>query len=53
MTKCITEENNKYDLEVFECTCGFHMGIDASYLEQFGDIEMDCPACSASITTKE
>ena len=37
-----------YELEVFECGCGFHLGLDASYLDQVGDIVIQCPACNES-----
>jgi len=42
----VTKQKDKYDLEVYECTtCGFHIGIDVSYLEQRGDIRLNCPSC--------
>jgi len=35
-------------LEVHECdVCGFHLGVDASYLEQVGSVDVECPACGA------
>ena len=37
---------DNYTLEVYECECGFHLGIDATYLEQVKDtVEMECPSC--------
>jgi len=42
----ITEE---YELEVWECDCGFHIGLDATYLEQVGEINIACPACAKLI----
>ncbi len=40
-------------LDVFECECGFHVGLDATYLEQVGQINMDCPACHEVIHIEE
>ena len=35
MAKLIeTVETDKCSLSVYECDCGFHLGIDTSYLEQ-------------------
>ena len=44
-------ETDKYVLEVLECNCGFHLGIDASYLDQVGDFKMHCPSCKQVIDT--
>lgn len=41
----------RFCLEVYECSCGFHIGLDASYLEQVSEITMSCPACSETIQT--
>lgn len=31
--QCITDQKDKYELEVFECCrCGGHLGIDGSWL---------------------
>lgn len=32
-------------LEIYECECGFLLGVDAGYLEKAGEILMNCPAC--------
>ena len=33
-------------LEVYECThCGYHLGVDSTYLEQIGDVHGYCPGC--------
>jgi hypothetical protein len=45
-----TEE---YDLEVIECDCGFHLGLDATYLDQVGDFEIPCPSCGTIIKTSK
>jgi hypothetical protein len=39
------------ELEVLECGCGFHIGIDGTYLDQVGDIKLECPVCQATIDT--
>jgi len=44
-------ENDKVQLEVVECDCGYHMGIDATYLVQVGDFKTDCPSCGKTIDT--
>ena len=36
-------------LRVFECSCGFHIGLDFTYLDQVGGIDIECPACSKII----
>ena len=46
----VTEE---YELEVVECDCGFHIGIDATYLLQFGEVEIRCPSCGKIIDSAE
>ena len=33
-------ETDKVQLEVIECVCGYHMGIDATYLEQVTDFTL-------------
>jgi hypothetical protein len=44
-------ENGTVQLEVIECSCGYHMGIDATYLDQVGDFVTTCPNCEAEIDT--
>ena len=40
-------ENDVVSLEVYECTCGFHLAVDATYLEQVGTIiDIPCPSCA-------
>ena len=46
-------ETNKIQLEVVECDCGYHMGIDATYLNQVGDFITTCPSCKEEISTAE
>lgn len=43
-------ETEKFALEVWECECGFHIGIDISYLEQVGPLTVRCPACRALLS---
>jgi len=39
-------------LEIYECNgCGFHIGLDFTYLEQCDDIEIDCPSCGLRLST--
>jgi len=42
-------ETDEYSLCVYQCKCGFHIGLDATYLEQVGDIITICPSCKNSI----
>ena len=44
-------ENDTVQLEVIECDCGFHLGLDATYLDQVGDFICSCPSCGATIDT--
>ena len=46
-------ETEKIQLEVIECDCGFHIGLDTTYLLQVGDFIIKCPACGTNIYTKE
>lgn len=52
MKRLESVENEQVQLEVIECDCGYHMGIDATYLDQVGDFRIRCPACCALIDTK-
>ena len=45
-------ENEQVQLEIIECDCGYHMGIDASYLINVGDFKCHCPSCDALIDTE-
>ncbi len=53
MKRLASVENDEVQLEVIECDCGYHMGIDATYLDQVGDLNIQCPACKRIINTKE
>lgn len=51
MKRLTSIENSRVQLEVIECDCGFHLGIDATYLDQVGDFKINCPACNKEIDT--
>jgi len=44
-------------LEVIECDCGYHMGIDSSFVDQVEDAFFDelvhCPSCQTQIDVRE
>jgi hypothetical protein len=44
-------ETDQYSLEVIECNCGYHMGLDSTFLEQVGEIITICPSCGIQIET--
>ena len=46
-------ETDKYALEIIECDCGYHMGVDATFIKQVNDFVTICPSCSAIIDTEE
>jgi len=41
----------KCEIEVIECDCGYHLGVDATFLEQVEDFETICPSCKRIINT--
>jgi hypothetical protein len=43
-------ETEQVQLEVYECSCGFHVGLDATYAEQVEPPTIACPACGKAIT---
>jgi len=43
----------KAELEVYECDCGFHIGLDFTYLDQVEDIAIECPSCGRIISTEK
>ena len=51
MKRLESMSNDTVELEVIECDCGYHMGIDATYLEQVDDIKFACPNCEKEINT--
>lgn len=38
------------ELEVMECVCGFHLGVDFTYLEQVGKVDINCPVCQTVLS---
>ena len=52
MKRLDSVSNGKVELEVVECDCGFHLGIDATYLDQVGDFVINCPNCTKEISTE-
>ena len=44
------DQIDKVELLIIECECGFHMGLDSTYLEQVGNISITCPACNNNHT---
>ncbi len=53
MVRLESIEKEVVSLEVIECNCGFHIGLDATYLDQVDDIEIPCPSCGRIINTEE
>ena len=51
MKRLPSMESEEAQLEVGECDCGYHFGVDATYLEQVGDFTLTCPACGKKIDT--
>ena len=55
MKRLNTATNGTATLEVIECDCGYHMGIDASYVEQVDDAffgKTICPSCKEEIPVR-
>lgn len=42
--------SDRFELEVIECKCGYHMGFDSTFIEQVGEITTFCPSCSEYLT---
>ena len=53
MKRLKSAKHETADLEVIECNCGYHMGIDATYLDQVGDFKTNCPSCNTLIDTEK
>lgn len=52
MKRLESVENEQVQLEVIECDCGYHMGIDFTFLDQVGDFVTKCPSCGKEIKTE-
>jgi hypothetical protein len=48
LDSAVTEE---YALEIGECDCGYHFGVDFTFIDQVEDFEFECPACGEIIDT--
>lgn len=44
---------SKCEIDIIECDCGYHMGVDATFLDQVGDFKTKCPSCSLIIDTSK
>lgn len=51
MKRLDSVEVGKVQLEVGECDCGYHFGIDATFLDQVDDFKFNCPSCGREIDT--
>ena len=36
---------DKATVEVYECSCGYHFGVDSTFLEQVRGVGFTCPSC--------
>lgn len=52
MKRLDSVENGQVSLEIGECDCGYHFGVDATYLDQVGDFAFSCPSCGKVIDTR-
>ena len=46
------EADEKCEFMYIECDCGFHLGLDATYILQVADIMIVCPSCLKEINTE-
>jgi len=53
MKKLQSIETDQYSLEVYECDCGFHLGLDFSYIDQIDDVCVMCPNCCEYICSND
>jgi hypothetical protein len=44
---------DRFRLEVIRCACGYHMGVDASYIDDVLKVDIPCPACGWTIDMGE
>jgi len=45
LTFLYSYEDDKLQIDFYECDCGFHVGLDSTYSDQVGVIRMNCPSC--------
>jgi len=53
MKRLTPVETDEYQLDVIECDCGMHIGLDFSYIDQIGDISTECPNCKKTISSDD
>jgi hypothetical protein len=54
MTKRLSDiMTGEVQLEVYECKCGFHVGLDATFAAQVEPPSVVCPACGLRIEADE
>lgn len=43
-------ENNKVSMTFVECNgCGYHLGVDNTYLDQVDCVRTECPSCGTRL----
>lgn len=45
-------DDGQIEMEIFECQCGYHLGVDSTYLQQVDDIRTACPSCDRIIDSQ-
>lgn len=40
------------EMEIIECDCGYHLGVDSTFIEQVGHFITECPSCKKKINTE-
>jgi len=53
MKRLKSVENGEVSLEIGECDCGYHFGVDSTFLDQQGDFRFACPSCGTLIDTAQ
>jgi len=46
-------ETEQFSLTIYECGCGFHIGIDNTYMDQVEGVIIECPSCTNDIDTDD
>jgi hypothetical protein len=46
-------ETAEVQMEVYECDCGFHIGLDFTYVDQVGLASVPCPSCGRTIVVDQ
>ena len=44
---------SKCQIDIIECDCGYHMGIDVTFTDQVNDFKTKCPSCKVTINTAD